>query len=165
MGNKDKGYLITFEGGEGCGKSTQCKKLGDMLISSGHEIILTREPGGTQGAEEIRNLLVNGDKGKWDALTETLLHSAARRDHFLRVIKPAIEQGKIVICDRFIDSTFAYQSYGHGIDYDKISDLQQWVTDSYFPDLTFILDIDIEDGLKRAASRDDKEDRYEKMGN
>ena len=109
-----RGFFITFEGGEGAGKSTQCRMLVDALEHEGISCLLTREPGGSVGAEEIRKLLVTGDVGRWDALTEILLFSAARRDHLVKTIWPALKNGTVVICDRFVDSTMAYQGYGYG---------------------------------------------------
>jgi len=158
------GIFITFEGGEGGGKSTQSKLLGEFFQSIGKSVVLTREPGGTKGAEDIRSLLVKGETDKWDHVTETLLHLAARRDHVEKIIKPALAKGEVVICDRFCDSTLAYQGYGHGLGVEYINNMQKLVIGDFRPDLTFILDIDPKAGITRAGSRGDKEDRYEKMG-
>jgi dTMP kinase len=164
-----KGYFITFEGGEGAGKSTQISRLAHHLRQRGEIICLTREPGGSKGGEDIRHLLVEGDPGRWDPLTETLLHFASRRDHVVNIIKPALERGEWVLCDRFADSTFAYQGYGHGLSLNVIQTLYQLVLGDFKPDLTIILDIDVSIGLQRASMRNQKreqkisEDRYEKM--
>jgi dTMP kinase len=161
----NKGKLITFEGGEGSGKSTQCKLLKKAFDNQNLEIIHTREPGGTEGAELIRDLLVKGDVNKWDAITETLLHLAARQDHIRNLIKPSLDSGKHIICDRFTDSTIAYQGFAHGLGLAKIDFLQKQVLGNFQPDITFILDISVKDGITRAAKRNDIENRYEKMGN
>ncbi len=162
------GRLITFEGGEGVGKSTQVKALGARLNAQGLEVIITREPGGCPGAEAIRELLVTGDVGRWAPASEALLHFAARYEHVENVIKPALAKGQWVICDRFTDSTMAYQGYGMGLGRDKILALQQLVLESFSPDMTIILDMPVSKGLARAAGRNNvsgavREDRYEKM--
>jgi len=158
-----KGRFITFEGGEGAGKSTQLRRLAESLRGRGIEVVTTREPGGSPGAEQIRGLLVSGDPGRWDGMTEALLHYAARRDHLRATVWPALEAGKWVLCDRFADSTLAYQGYGHGLSHETIRDLYRLVVGDFAPDLTLILDLPVEAGLKRAASRGGAEDRYEKM--
>ena len=161
------GYFITFEGGEGTGKSTQCKKLAAALEERGFPCLLTREPGGSPGAEEIRNLLVNGDKGRWDSLTEMLLFMAARRNHLMTRILPAIKEGKIVICDRFVDSTLAYQGYGYGKNQetlDAINSVYHLIAGDFYPNLTIVLDIDPVIGLKRSCERaGNTEKRFESM--
>ena len=162
-----KGFFITLEGGEGTGKSTQSRLLSDWLTEQGFTTALTREPGGSPGAEEIRNLLVNGDKGRWDSITETLLFMAARRNHLTTKIWPALEQGQVVICDRFLDSTLAYQGYGYGKKDDVIQGIQtiyHLIADRFHPDLTIILDIDPVIGLKRSCARaGNTEQRFESM--
>ena len=162
-----KGFFITFEGGEGTGKSTQCRLLAEFLESEKIPCVLTREPGGSPGAEEIRNLLVNGDKGRWDALTEALLFMAARRNHLTTKIWPAMAENKVVICDRFLDSTLAYQGYGYGKNAQSIADIQSLyhlVAGDFQPNLTFVLDIDPEVGLKRSCTRaGNTEQRFESM--
>lgn len=158
-----RGLFITLEGGEGSGKSTQGKLLRDALETSGQSVVLTREPGGSPGAEAIRNLLVTGDTDRWDGLTEALLLFAARRDHVERTIRPALADGVIVISDRFADSTMAYQGYGHNLDREKIDALYRLSLGDFQPDLTLILDIPVEQGLKRAVSRGGDEQRYENM--
>lgn len=160
----DRGRFITFEGGEGAGKSTQLKLLAEALARAGIEVVATREPGGSKGAEAIRALLVTGDVDRWDAQTEALLHSAARRDHLVKTVWPALERGAWVVCDRFADSTLAYQGYGHGLPRDFIVDLTRLTLGDFAADLTLILDLPVEEGLKRAGGRSGAEDRYERMG-
>jgi len=157
------GKFITFEGGEGAGKSTQVRLLADSLRQLGHKVIETREPGGSPGAEAIRELLVNGGTDRWSGTSESLLNYAARRDHIDRTIIPALEEGAWVICDRFADSTMAYQGYGHELGAEWVSDLHMLVLGDFKPDLTIVFDIAPEQGLKRANSRSDTEDRYERM--
>ena len=152
--------FITFEGGEGAGKSTQVALLLAKLKEKGIEVIATREPGGTPGAEAIRELVVNGDKGRWLPISEILLFAAARVDHVERVIKPALAAGKWVLCDRFSDSTLAYQGYGLEQDKALIDRIRQLTLKDFTPDLTIILDLDPETGLARAG----KQQRYEMMG-
>ena len=158
-----KGRFITLEGGEGGGKSTQAGLLRDALEQNGIEVVMTREPGGSKGAEEIRNLLVTGDTGRWDGMSEALLNFAARRDHLRQTVWPALERGAWVISDRFADSTIAYQGYGHGLKLDSLYQLWRVAIDGFRPDLTFILDLPVEIGIGRALGRNDGEDRYEKM--
>lgn len=160
---KNRGRFITFEGGEGGGKSTQAGRLATFLKTGGHETVLTREPGGSPGAEEIRALLVDGDTHRWDALTEAMLHFAARRDHVVKVVEPALGRGAWVVSDRFADSTLAYQGYGHGLAHDAIDDLYRLCIGDLKPDLTVILDLPVKLGLSRAASRSAGGDRYERM--
>lgn len=159
-----KGRFITFEGGEGTGKSTQIALLSDFLQFKNVPFITTREPGGTEGAEKIRDLLVTGDVNRWDPKTELLLMLAARRDHLYKKILPNIEKNIWVLCDRFHDSTIAYQGYGHGTSLDLITFLSKNFIDGYGPDRTYIFLINPEEGLERTLSREDKEDRFEKMG-
>jgi dTMP kinase len=158
------GKFITFEGGEGGGKSTQSKLLVEALQKAGGPVVHTREPGGTPGAEAIRQLLVSGEVDKWDPLTEALLHLAARRDHVTKLIMPALEAGKNIICDRFFDSTMVYQGYGHNLGAPVIEELQKIVIGTFKPDLTIILDISTDSGISRAETRGGLENRYEKMG-
>ena len=159
-----RGRFITFEGGEGAGKSTQLRLLADRLRETGLNVLTTREPGGSDGAEEIRALLVSGATDRWDAVTEALLHTAARRDHLRAVVWPALAAGTWVLCDRFVDSTFAYQGYGHGMDRNILSGLTRLAIGDFAPDLTLVLDIPVEEGLRRAGAREGGEDRYERMG-
>ena len=159
-----KGYFISFEGGEGSGKSTQIKLLAEALQASGRKVITTREPGGSEGAEEIRQLLVTGNPDRWDDITETLLFFAARRDHLVKKILPAVQKGEIVLTDRFADSTMAYQGYGYGDNPKQqklIRNLYQTVAGDFKPDVTFLLDIPVEVGLKRSRRADNKEQRFE----
>jgi len=159
-----KGFFITFEGGEGTGKSTQSKVLYDYLNKKNINSILTREPGGCIESEEIRNLLVNGEINKWDPITEALLHNAARREHIKQIIKPALLQNKIVICDRFIDSTMAYQGVGLGVSSSFLNTLSNEINENIKPNMTFIFDIDINVSLKRVKKRDKENmNRYEKF--
>ena len=158
-----KSALITLEGGEGSGKSTQIGRLREALVQQGFDVLLTREPGGSYGAEMLRSLLVKGDAGRWDGMSEALLLNAARRDHLEKTIKPALSAGKIVISDRFADSTIAYQGYGHGIDLAALAELQRLAIGDLEPDLTLILDMPVEEGLERARSRGYSETRYEEM--
>lgn len=155
------GRFITLEGGEGAGKSTQTRRLAAALDARGVESIVTREPGGSPGAEDIRNLLVNGEPGRWDALTEMLLLFAARADHVSRTIRPALDAGKFVICDRFTDSTYAYQGVGRGTPRETIRRIESVVLEDFKPDMTLILDLPVEEGLKRADARGGSETRFE----
>lgn len=157
------GRFITFEGGEGAGKTTHVRLLADALRAAGRDVVETREPGGSPGAEEIRELLIHGEAGRWDAMTEALLHFAARRDHVSRVIRPALAAGQWVLSDRFADSTMAYQGYGHGLGREVIDGLYDLTVGDLRPDLTVILDLPVEEGLRRAASRKDGGSRYERM--
>ena len=157
-----QGLLITFEGGEGTGKSTQSKLLYDYLKSKTTDVILTREPGGCTESENIRNLLVKGNINKWDPITESLLHNAARREHVKNIIKPALLKNKIVICDRYIDSTMAYQGIGQGVNLNFLNILSKEVTENIVANITFIFDIDPDISLKRAKKRDkNTNNRYE----
>ena len=150
---KNLGRFITIEGGEGAGKSTQIQVVKDYLLTRGNDVVATREPGGTSEGQEIRNLLVSGDKDKWSPLSETLLILADRAVHLERVIRPALAEGKYVVCDRFFDSTRAYQGVAGGLGLDVIHNLQQPVLSSTLPDVTLLLDIDPEKGLRRAQVR------------
>jgi len=162
------GKLITFEGGEGGGKSTQVKLLADTLTQHGHRVVTTREPGGAPAAEDIRELLVSGAVERWSPMAEVLLNYAAREMHVATTIRPALARGDWVISDRFSDSTMAYQGYGGGIDLDRIAAIHKAVLGDFKPDATFILDIPAEEGLERAGRRmietKSNEDRFERMG-
>lgn len=162
-GGPVRGRFITLEGGEGAGKSTQIARLATALRSLGLAVRTTREPGGAPSAEIIRSLLVEGEPGRWQPMTEALLHFAARSEHVHAVIKPALAAGGWVICDRFIDSTMAYQGYGHQLGRETISALARAVLGSFQPDLTLILDLPVDAGLTRAATRRGHETRYERM--
>ena len=158
------GRFITLEGGEGAGKSTQAALLAEGLRKAGKDVTVTREPGGAPGAEEIRALLVAGAVARWDAMTEALLHVAARRQHLKETIQPALDAGRWVVCDRFADSTMAYQGYGLGLGRDVVAGLHALAIGGVAPDLTVVLDIPVETGLARAAAKAGGEDRYERMG-
>lgn len=159
-----RGYFITFEGGEGAGKSTQIRRLAERLRAGSREVVLTREPGGSPGAESIRELLLNGETDRWSPLTEALLMNAARRDHIERVIAPALARGAVVLCDRFADSTRAYQGAGGAVDPDVIAQLETAVVGDTRPDLTLIFDLPVAEGLRRALSRNGGEERFEAKG-
>jgi len=158
--------FITFEGGEGSGKSTQIRRLAARLTEQGREVLVTREPGGTPEAEAVRALLVSGDVARWTAKSEALLNYAAREQHLEQVIRPALARGTIVLCDRFMDSTRAYQGHAGGSDPAFIDALEHAVVGETIPTLTLIFDIDPALGLARAQERGDAvaEDRYERKG-
>jgi dTMP kinase len=157
------GCFITLEGGEAAGKSTQARFLATWLNEQGARTLITREPGGVDGAEEIRQLLLTGQPGRWDALAEALLHYAARRQHVARLIRPALEEGLWVICDRFFDSTTAYQGAGLGLDRTALDQIRSVSLGLFQPDLTIVLDIDPESRRSRIAARSINRDRYELM--
>ncbi len=157
------GRFITLEGGEGAGKSTQIKRLAAVLEEAGRTVLVTREPGGSPGAEDIRKLLVEGDPGRWSAMTEALLHFAARKEHLRQTVEPALAREQWVICDRFADSTLAYQGYGHELGAEPIAALYRLVVGGFRPDLTLILDLPPDIGLARTGGRAHAEDRYERM--
>jgi dTMP kinase len=158
------GRFITLEGGEGTGKSTQVRRLAAALEARGIQVLATREPGGSPGAEQIRKLMVEGEPGRWNAITETLLAYAARADHVARTIGPALAADRWVICDRFSDSTFAYQGAGRGLARETIRRIDSAVLDDFSPELTLVLDLDVAVGLKRALARQGDENRFEKFG-
>ncbi len=157
------GRFITLEGGEGAGKSTQARLLAAWLQRRGIAVEVTREPGGSPGAEEIRSLLVTGAIGRWHPLTETLLHCAARREHVATRLVPALDSGRWVVSDRFFDSTLAYQGYGQGVALDVIVRLRELTVGDFKPDLTIILDVAPKTRRARTAARGGAEDRYERM--
>lgn len=161
------GLFITFEGGEGSGKTTQIARLADGLRAKGQKVITTREPGGTPEAEKIRSLLVQRDGGNWTPMAEALLLFAGRTMHVETHIKPALASGHIVISDRFTDSTRAYQCYGHGLPAADVEALNRLALGDFRPDLTFIMDIPVETGLQRAGKRladqGSAEDRFERL--
>jgi len=158
-----RGRFITIEGGEGAGKSTQVPLLVTALEQAGIVVLATREPGGSPGAEAIRRLLLEGEGERWDAAAEALLLVAARRDHVAKLIEPALELGTWVVSDRFVDSTLAYQGYGHGLPLADVAMLHRFALDGFAPDLTLILDLPVEIGLARAASRNAVADRFERL--
>lgn len=164
------GIFITLEGGEGAGKSTQSRRLKDALEAEGRTVLLTREPGGTPEGEKIRDLVTQRSGGNWTPLAECLLFFAARQMHVDKVIRPALERGDIVICDRFTDSTRSYQGYGHGFPLETIEEINHLALGSFNPDITFVLDLPVEAGLRRsfaqkeqAAGREMTEDRFERL--
>lgn len=162
-GDSRAGLFLSFEGIDGSGKSTQARLLADALRDEGREVVLTREPGGSPGAEEIRALVLQGDPDRWSAETEILLFTAARRDHLERTIRPALARGAIVICDRFADSTRMYQGLSRGDlrgVVDRLHDLMIGVE----PDLTLLVDMDPDVGLARAKGRQGVEERFEDFG-
>lgn len=148
------GRFISLEGGEGAGKSTQVARLAAALLARGITTVTTREPGGSEGAEAIRGLLMNGDVNRWSARTETLLFAAARADHVEKCIRPALARGDWVLCDRYIDSTRAYQGVAGGISDADIMAVHAVGTRGLLPDRTFVLEVAIDEGRARAASRD-----------
>jgi len=157
--------FITFEGGEGTGKSTQVKMLAMRLMGEGVDVLATREPGGTPEAESVRSLLVSGDVTRWSPEAEALLNYAARDSHLRGLIRPALAEGKTVLCDRFMDSTRAYQGYAGDCSFHLIDELERSIIGETKPDLTLIFDLDPAVGLARAHSRGDgSEDRYERKG-
>ena len=157
------GKFITLEGGEGAGKSTQAALLATALRAEGLEVVETREPGGTPGAEAIRALIVEGDPDRWNPLTELMLVNAARADHVARLIRPALARGAWVVCDRYIDSTLAYQGAGKGVPRDALLDQHRLATGNLWPDLTLVLDLPALFGVARAAKRG-APDRFEQTG-
>ena len=157
------GLFITFEGIDGSGKSTQSRRLADSLRAKGRDVVLTREPGGSPGAEEIRALVLEGDPDRWSAETEILLFTAARRDHLERTILPALAAGKVVICDRFADSTRVYQGVSRG-DLRGMVDQLHALMIGREPDLTLLIDMDPDTGHTRALARKGHEERFEDFG-
>jgi len=157
------GTFLTFEGIDGSGKSTQARLLAETLRAMGHDVVLTREPGGSPGAEEIRRLVLEGDPDRWSAETEILLFTAARRDHMERLILPALAAGRIVICDRFADSTRMYQGQSRG-DLRGLVDTLHSLMIGREPDLTLLIDMDPSVGLERALGRQGTEERFEDFG-
>ena len=160
------GYFITFEGGEGSGKSTQIQLLVDHLSRalSGVAPVVTREPGGTESAESIRQLLVTGKAERWRAATEAMLMSASRHEHVVHVLRPALAAGRVVICDRYNDSTRVYQGEVGGVPRADIEALNRLACGDLVPDLTILLDMDVEEGLRRAGARATAESRFESKG-
>jgi dTMP kinase len=158
------GKFITIEGGEGVGKSTQISALRDLLVASGHPVVVTREPGGTRRAERIRELLLETNEESMPPVCELLLMFAARSTHIENVIRPALHKGIWVICDRFTDATYAYQGGGRGMNIEQIKSLEHWVQQDLRPDLTLLLDAPVEIGARRAAARNEERgitDRFE----
>lgn len=158
-----QGHFISFEGIDGSGKSTQAKLLSAHLRQEGHDVVLTREPGGSPGAEEIRALVLQGDPDRWSAQTEILLFTAARRDHLERTILPALNAGSVVICDRFADSTRMYQGLSRGDLRGMVDELHSLMI-GVEPDMTLLIDMDPTEGLGRAKARQTIEERFEDFG-
>jgi len=159
-----RGFFITFEGGEGAGKSTQITRLAEKLRSRGREVLVTREPGGSPGAEAVRHVLLSGAAEPFGPVMEAILFAAARSDHVEQVIRPAVERGAVVLCDRFLDSSRVYQGVTNDLDPAFMAGLERVAINGMMPDLTLILDIDPKEGLRRAAARrgEGAADRYEK---
>lgn len=155
--------FITFEGIEGSGKSTQAKKLYEYFLTKQTKSILTREPGGTKAGDKIRAILMDEDIDKLEAKTELLLNYASRIEHLEKLIKPALDQGKIVICDRFFDSSFAYQGGAMGLGFDYIEKFNDLLLNDFVPDITFFINVTLEEGFKRTAKRTEN-NRYDKLG-
>ena len=158
------GRFVVFEGGEGAGKSTQVQALVKRLRAQGLEVVQTREPGGSPGAESLRDLLVRGEAGRWSPLSETLMMYAARCDHLEKVIRPALARGAWVVCDRFADSSRAYQGAGGGVAPEFIEQVDTAVVGYTQPDLVLVMDLPVEAGLRRASARGDAENRFESKG-
>jgi dTMP kinase len=160
----NRGFFITFEGGEGAGKSTQITRLAERLRALEYKVLVTREPGGSPGAEAVRHVLLSGAAEPFGPGMEAVLFAAARSDHVEQVIRPAVEKGEIVLCDRFLDSSRVYQGVSSGLDPDFMAALERVAINGMMPDLTLILDLDPEEGLRRATTRRGGEhaDRYEK---
>ena len=163
--NLRKGVFISFEGGEGVGKSTQIDLLRKDLINNRFNVVSTREPGGTKEAEELRKFLVTGDKNAWDPFSESLIFNAIRREHVNKIIIPAIKNGSVVLCDRFIDSTIVYQGLVGKVSEKNLLELHRMYCYDLYPDLTFFLNLSPQKGLKRAFKRQNKiENRFENLG-
>ena len=156
--------FISFEGIEGCGKSTQAKKLYEYFLSKQIDCLLTREPGGSLAGEKIRGILLDEEIDKLSAKSELLLNFAARIEHVEKVIKPALKSGKIVICDRFVDSTFAYQGSAMGIAFEEIEKIQKIAIGEFIPDITFLINVSVDEAFARISARGNN-NRYEKLGN
>ncbi|MEO3385883.1 dTMP kinase [Mesorhizobium sp. CAU 1741] len=159
-----RGIFITFEGGEGAGKSSQIRTLAATLRENGRDVLVTREPGGSPGAEAVRHVLLSGAAEPFGPSMEALLFAAARSDHVEQVIRPAVKRGKIVLCDRFMDSSRVYQGVTGNLDADFMRSLEEVAINGMTPDLTIVLDLDPEEGLRRATARrgDGSADRFEK---
>lgn len=153
----ERGIFITMEGPEGAGKTTILKRLGETLKQEGYSVVLTREPGGIPISEQIREVILNKENTAMDSRTEALLYAAARRQHLVEKIVPALEKGMIVLCDRFIDSSLAYQGYARGLDMDEIYSINKFAIGDFMPDVTFYFDIDPAEGLKRISANNHRE--------
>jgi dTMP kinase len=157
-----RGKFISFEGGEGAGKSTQIKALQDYIEKKGKSVVLTREPGGTPNAEQLRDLVVSGEPGRWSPLEEMLIMYTARSELVRTLIRPCLKQGKWVVTDRFADSTMVYQGYAGGVPKTRIRKLHKLILGSFQPDLTLILDVPAQSGMARVSARADEISRFEK---
>ncbi len=149
--------FITFEGGEGCGKSTVLAKINSLLQDEGYQTVVSREPGGTPISEQIRNVILDKNNTAMDSRTEALLYAASRRQHLVEKIWPALKEGKIVLCDRYLDSSLAYQGGARGLGIEEIAKVNEYATEGTFPDLTLFFDLDPEIGMKRIASNSGRE--------
>ncbi|KHL01980.1 dTMP kinase [Sinomonas humi] len=156
-----RGLFVAFEGGDGAGKSTQARLLAGSLLAAGHEVLLTREPGGTPIGEKLRSLVLEHGQGEVDARTEALIFAAARAAHVAQTVKPALDRGSIVITDRYIGSSIVYQGIARGLGAEPVRDLNVWATEGLWPDLTVLLDVDETEGRARRAADDAVEDRLE----
>ena len=152
-----KGYFITFEGPDGCGKTTAAKGVCEKLVADGYEVVHTREPGGIEISEDIRNIILDPKNTMMDPKTEALLYAASRRQHLVEKVFPAVKQGKIVICERFLDSSLAYQGSGRQLGFDEILNINLFAIDNTYPDLTIYLDLDEQIGLDRLKDRSFKD--------
>lgn len=152
-----KGWFITFEGPDGSGKTTVSTKVAERLQASGIDTMLTREPGGIEIAEQIRRVILNPKNTAMDSKTEALLYAASRRQHLIEKVLPALAEGRLVLCDRFIDSSLAYQGVGRGLGIDKVLQINEFAIEGRFPDKTLFLDLSAEEGLRRIESRTDKD--------
>ena len=153
----ERGIFITMEGPEGAGKTTILKMLGETLKQEGYSVVLTREPGGIPISEQIREVILNKENTAMDSRTEALLYAAARRQHLVEKIIPALEKGMIILCDRFIDSSLAYQGHARGLDMDEIYHINKFAIGDFMPDITFYFDIDPAEGLKRISANNNRE--------
>ena len=154
MSGSSPGYFVAFEGGEGACKSTQERLLAETLVAAGHDVVRTREPGGTPAAEAMRHVVLSPEFAGLDDRAEALLYAAARGEHVARIVRPALSRGAVVVCDRYLDSSVAYQGYGRGLGPDRIRDLSLWATGGLLPDLSVLLDVDPRQGLARFEQRD-----------
>ncbi|WP_173918037.1 dTMP kinase [Halobacillus sp. Marseille-Q1614] len=151
------GLFITFEGGDGAGKTTVLNQISDWLKESGYSVLKTREPGGIHIAESIREIILNKEHTTMDGRTEALLYAAARRQHLVEKVMPALNEGQVVLCDRFIDSSLAYQGYARGLGIDEVYQINQFAIEGCMPDVTLFFDIPPEEGLKRISANDERE--------
>lgn len=152
-----RGIFITMEGPEGAGKTTITQMLGKALQQEGYQVLLTREPGGVPISEQIREVILNKDNTAMDSRTEALLYAAARRQHLVEVVMPELERGGIVLCDRFIDSSLAYQGHARGLDIEEVYNINKFAIGDMMPDATLFFDIDPEEGLRRIRSNGERE--------